>query len=214
MSDTKIMEIVLIILTIAILCGAYALKRLHESVKSYSKGFGQEVGKIDATTHKLDEIQAQLAQTVEITESIKTDIEHGSWREKELELLKRQKLEAYLMCYYTEKDNLTHKMREAYFDTKTEYDREADSKLSMLEILYLPELNEVHAGFLKVHAEFMTWVTDGQTMIIEQKRAGELVPQVTSEHMENYPILLQKLNECTLTMERKIKEVGRAINNA
>lgn len=214
MSDIQIMEITLIILSIAILFGAYALNRLHELVKSYSNGFGQELGKVDATTHKLDEIKAQIAQTVEITESIKTDIGHVAWREKELELLKREKLEDYLICYYTEKENLNHKMREAFFDVKIEYDRQAESKLSMLHILYLPELDEVHACFLMIHAEFMSWVSDGMTMMLEQQRAGTSVPRISSEHMENYPILLQKLNKCTLAMESKVQEIGRAINNA
>jgi hypothetical protein len=208
------MEIILSILTIAVILGAYALKRLHDSVKSYTQSFGAESGKIDATTQKLDLIQSQLAQSVEITESIKKDIEQGAWRERELELLKREKLEAYLMCYYTEKENLTHKMREAFFNVEHQYDREAYSKLSMLKILYLPELDEVNLHFLKVHAEFMNWVAAGQIIIIDQKKRGISFAAVTQDHMENYPALLQKLNSCTLIMESKVQELGRAINNA
>jgi hypothetical protein len=208
------MEIILSILTIAVIFGAYALKRLHDSVKSYSQSFGAESGKIDATTQKLDLIQSQLAQSVEITESIKKDIEQGAWRERELELLKRGKLEAYLMCYYTEKENLTHKMREAFFNVEHHYDREAYSKLSMLKILYLPELDEVHSQFLKVHAEFMIWIAAGQIIIAEQKNRGIFFAAITPEHMENYPALLQKLNSCSLIMESKVQELGRSINNA
>jgi len=214
MSSLQISDVVITVLTIAVIFGGYALKRLHESVSSYSKSFGQESGKIDATTQKLDDIQYQLAQSVEITESIKKDIEHGAWRERELEILKREKLEAYLMCFYTEKDNLTHKMREAFFKVEHEYDRDADSKLSMLRILYLPELKQEHADFLRVHSEFMRWVADGQTMMVEQMRAGQQMPQVTSEHMDHYPRLLEKLNQCALAMEAKVQEVGHRINNA
>ncbi len=208
------MDVVITILTIAVMFGGYALKRLHESVSTYSKSFGEESGKIDATTRKLDDIQEQLAQSVEITESIKKDIEQGAWRERELELLKREKLEAYLMCYYTEKENLTHKMREAFFKVEHQYDREADSKLSMLKILYLPELGKEHSDFLRVHSEFMCWVADGQIMIVEQIRAGKPVPQVSSEHMDIYPKLLAKLNVCTLAIEEKVQEIGHKINVA
>jgi hypothetical protein len=214
MSNVQTMDIVITILTIAVIFGGYALKKLHETVSSYGKSFGEESGKIDATTQKLDDIQVQLAQSVEITESIKKEIEQGAWRERELELLKREKLEAYLMCFYAEKENLTHKMREAFFKVAHDYDREAGSKLSMLKILYLPELNEEHASFSRAHAKFMTWVAEGQTMMVEQMKAGEQVPKVTSVHMENYPTLLQSLNECSLAMEAKVKEIGQGINNA
>ena len=207
------MEIILSALTIAVILGGYALKRLHDSVKSYTQSFGAESGKIDATTQKLDVIQSQLVQSVAITESIKRDIEQGAWRDRELELLKREKLEAYLMCYYTEKENLTHNMREAFFNVEHQYDRDAYSKLSMLKILYLPELDEAHALFLEAHSEFMSWVAAGQIIMVEQKKQGIFNAVISSEHMENYPKLLQKLNVCTLIMESKVKELGRAINN-
>lgn len=189
------------------------LKRLHESVSSYSKSFGQESGKIDATTQKLNNIQDQLAQSVKITESIKKDIEIGAWRERELELLKREKLEAYLMCFYTEKENLSHKMMETFFKVEHQYDRNTGSKLSMLRILYLPELSQVHADYLRVHAEFLTWIADGQAMMVEQMRVGLQVPQVSSEHMDHYPKLLEKLNQCEVAMEAKVQEIGHKINN-
>jgi len=208
------MEIVLGILTIAVVFGVYALKRLNEAVSSYTKSFGEETGKIDATTKKIDDLQVQLAQSVAITESIKKDIEQGAWRERELEILKREKLENYLLFFYAEKENLTHKMREAFFKVEHDYDRDAESKLSMLKILYLPELSNEHAGFLRVHAEFMTWVADGQKILIAQMQSGVQVPRITSEHMENYTPLLLKLNECTLAMEDKVMEVGRSINYA
>ena len=83
------MEVILTILTFAVVVGGYAINPLNDLVKSYSAGYGAEAGKIDANTQKLDEIQNQIAQSVEISESIKRDIEHGAWRERELELLKR-----------------------------------------------------------------------------------------------------------------------------
>lgn len=97
MSENYIMEVILTILTFAVVVGGYAIKRLNDSVKSYSVGYGAEAGKIDANTQKLDEIQNQLSQSVKISESIKRDIEQGAWRERELELLKREKLEQYLL---------------------------------------------------------------------------------------------------------------------
>lgn len=166
------MEIILTILTFAVAVGGYAIKRLNDSVKSYSKSYGAEVGKIDANTLKLDEIQSQLAQSVEISESIKRDIEHGAWRERELELLKREKLEQYLINYYEAIENLTRKMKENFFYDETPYDKTCEAKLSMLQKLYLPELDEEHRAYLVVSAKFGEWIVAG---LKEQQEKEELV---------------------------------------
>jgi hypothetical protein len=214
MNQVQMIDIVLTILTIAVIFGGYALRKLHQAVSAYSKSFGEESGKIDATTKKLEDIQNQLAQSVEITESIKKDIQQGAWRERELELLKREKLESYLMCFYTDKENLSHIMRDAFFDVKFEYDRQAGSKLSMLKILYLPELDKEHAAFLRVRSEFMSWIGIGQKLLVEQMRASKNTPLVPNEHMKNYEKLLDQLNECKVSIETKVKDIGHAINNA
>jgi len=208
------MEIILTILIIAVVAGGYAIKRLNDSVKSYSKGYGAEAGKIDANTKKLDEIQSQLAQSVEISESIKRDIEHGAWRDRELELLKREKLEQYLLNYYEAIENLSRKMRENFFYDETPYDKSCEAKLSMLQKLYLPELDQEHREYLIVSANFGEWIGDGLKELVEKRRLGDPKPVISSEHMDKYTELLEKANAATLLVEAKAKEIGRSINVA
>jgi hypothetical protein len=167
-----------------------------------------------ATKADLIEIQNQLRASVEITESVKRDIEQGAWRERELELLKRDKLEQYLLNYYTEVENLSRRMKRDFFYDKTPFNETADAKISMLQKLYLPEMDLVHANFLRVHAEFTRWLGNGQQLLLSQKQAGVSLPVIPSEHMEHYSSLLSKLNECTLSIEAKAQEVGRSINVA
>ena len=208
------MEIILTILTFAVVIGGYAIKRLNDSVKSYSNGYGAEAGKIDANTRKLEEIQSQLAQSVEISESIKRDIEHGAWRARELELLKREKLEQYLLNHYEAIENLTRKMKESFFYDETPYDKTCEAKLSMLQMLYLPELDEEHREYLIVSAKFGEWIGAGLQELLEKRRAGDATPVISSEHLDKYPELLNKANKASLKIEAKAKEIGRNINVA
>ena len=208
------MEIILAILTIAIIAGGYSIKRLSDTVKAYSKSYGTQIGKIDATTHKLAEIQDQLAQSVKISESIKSDIEHGAWRQKELELLKREKLEQYLLYYYEAIENLSKKMRQAYFYDQTPYDKSCEAKLSMLQNLYLPELDEEHHSFLVMSVNFGTWLSAGDKELLEKIRAGETKPLISSEHMDKYSELLDQMNKVSLEIGSKAKVIGRSLNVA
>ena len=55
----------------------------------------QEKAKYTAIEESLDIIKKQVKATTETSEKIKTALNHDNWRKKELEMLKRQKLEDY-----------------------------------------------------------------------------------------------------------------------
>lgn len=207
-------EIILIVLSILISLGGYAIKRLSDLVRSYSKSYGSEIGKIDANTHKLKEIQLQLAQSVEISESIKNEISHTAWRHRELELLKREKLEQYLLNYYEAVENLSRQMKESFFYDKTPYDKTHEAKISMLQKLYLPESDQVHNDYLRISAKFGSWLIEGREEIIEKLQAGEKMPLVSKRILDKYPELLAEVNKATAAIEGKIAEVARSINVA
>jgi hypothetical protein len=213
-SEEITMEIILTLLIVAVFAGAFSIKRLIDMLKSYSQSYGAEIGKIDATTRKLDEIQIQLAQSVKISESIKSDIQHGAWRSRELELLKRQKLEEYLLHYYEAVENLTKKTREMFFDDKTPYNKLCEAKISMLQKLYIPELDIEHISFLKASANFNGWIVIGMQELQEKRRLGNKFAVISGEHMEKYSELLAEVNKATLLIETKAKEIGRSINVA
>ena len=214
MTEELIMELILLILTLAILAGGYSIRRLNDLIKSYSKSYGAEVGKIDANTKKLDEIQRQLAQSVQISESIKTDIQHGAWRSRELELLKREKLEQYLLNYYEAIENLTRQMKEVLFYDETPYDKSCHARLSMIQRLYLPELDVEHACYLQVYANFSGWLVAGMRELHGKRKPENMKPVISSEHMERYSELLSEATQATLLIEAKAKEIGREINIA
>lgn len=86
-----------------ILIGAY--------LGAFIRSFGNEKGKYKAIESSLDIIKKQVSATTETAEKIKNGIELNVWREKDREMLKRQKLEEYLFLILNSTD-IYHSMME------------------------------------------------------------------------------------------------------
>ena len=75
-------------------------------------------------------------------------------------------------------------MRENFFYDETPYDKTCEAKLSMLQNLYLSELDEEHRAYLTATAEFGTWIGAGLEEQLDKRRAGDARPVISSEHMK------------------------------
>ena len=214
MDEHQTMDIILIVLSFSIIAGWYAIKRIGDLVKGYSESFGKEVGKLDATKVRLDEIHEQLAQSVKISESIKSDIQHGAWRVREIELLKREKLEQYLLHLYQVEEELTIKMRNRYFYENEDFDELAQSRLSMIQELYFPELEEVHLKFISATTEFSDWYILGCQELIEKRKDGDSKPIISEKHMNVFPKKLAVISNAKLEVTSKTKEISMKLNVA
>ena len=205
-NNEEINFIFYIILLCIVIIGSYLGNYLGEYAKNRAKQY--------ATKADLDEILEQLKISTEITAKVKAEIEHGAWRTKELENLKREKLEQYLICHYEAIESFTKKMQRDFFYNEVPFDDSCFAKLSMIQNLYLPEIDNEHKQYLKVSAKFFLWLANGQTELAEKMRKGENKPVISQEHMSNYKTLLSELNATTLIIESKMKEIGRNINVA
>ena len=179
---------------------------------SLLKGSGQEKGKYLAIESSLKTIEKQVAITTKTSESIKTTIEHDSWRKKELEVIKREKLEAYFLYMSALNNSLNNEMLEKLFGAKVEYDAQCFDKANMLQSLYLPELLEEHHEVSKVVQEFTSWVADGLFLIAEQLSQGIQNPRPTKEFMGKQPILIKALTKPISNALLKTREVAQTIN--
>ena len=134
-------------------------------------------------------------------------IEKQKQKEKEKQF-KREKLEQYLMYFYETKENMSKQMHRDFFYTNEDYDELVEAKLSILHTIHLKELDKVHKDYLTFSAEFSNWLAVGQEEQLEQLKKGVEKPTPSSEHMKEYPRLLNELNNVTLTVEKKIKEIS------
>ncbi|PKH05962.1 hypothetical protein [Moritella sp. Urea-trap-13] len=179
---------------------------------SLLKGFGKEKSKYLAIESSLETIAKQVKLTTETSEQIKTAIEHNVWRKKELETLKREKLEQYFLHISLLNNSLNNEMISTFFGEKVEHDPESFTKADMIQSLYLPELLEVHLELSKVVIEFQTWISDGLFIIASQSKAQTKDPTLMQAHMKKQPILLKKLANPIVNVLQKTKELALEVN--
>lgn len=176
------------------------------------KGTGAEKGKYLAIESSLQTIEKQVAITTQTSESIKTTIEHDFWRKKELEVIKREKLEQYFLHISALNNSLNNEMLDRLFNAKVDYDPLCFDKANMIQSLYLPELQKEHLEVSKVVHGFTSWVSDGMFMLAEQSSKGVKEPMPTPEFMKKQPILLGALNKPISNALLKTREVAQSIN--
>ena len=73
---------------------SHHLKALKKQQRELSKS--TRAGEIDAISEKMNTVVKQLEITTTTAEQIKNEIEHNHWRKKEIELIRREKLEEYM----------------------------------------------------------------------------------------------------------------------
>lgn len=184
--------------------GAYAV--------SYVKAFSSEKAKNKAVSSDLAEIKRQLEETTKVTTQIQTDIEHSVWRKKEIEAVKREKLEEYFELVYAGKEALHDQMISAFFYKEEDYDKHALNKADILQSLYFPELSEPHKEFTSTVADYLQWIATGRKSIVAQMKQGAQKPTPTKEHMSLQPEILKAINNAALKLSVAGKDFADELN--
>ena len=177
---------------------------------SLIKGFGKEKSKYLAIESSLETIKKQVKLSTEVSEEIKSAIEHEVWRKKELELLRRKKLEEYFYNVSLLNDSLNHDMIAKYFDHKAEYNQEAWVKADLIQALYLPELEDEHLKLSKAVEEFQEWVSEGLFIIAKRNTSND--EAIFKQHMKKQPEKLKTLVNPIATALLKARGLARTIN--
>jgi len=181
---------------------------------SYISSYARKRGEHLATKADLDQIMSQVKSTTELTEGIRNDIEHQVWRKQQIEAIKRDKLEEYLVNIYSAKENLRCTMRNQLLNGNEQEDVYAKSKADMLQSLYFPELKEEHSIFLNRHADFDEWLAKGLMELVDKRKAGDQIPAISHEHMSEYPNLLNGMNAAVLVIEQRAADIAANLNKA
>lgn len=180
---------------------------------SYLREYAKSRGAQYATKADLVEIHEQLKTSTKISETIKNEVEHGAWQKREREILKREKLEQFLLNHYETEKTLPKKMRYNLFYHKETWSESSESTAKMLQQLYLPELDSEYEQFLRVNADFNSWLAKGQKQLVKRMQAGEKEPLPNNEHMELFSDLLDRTNQATLAIENKARDISREMNS-
>jgi len=176
------------------------------------RSFGKEKGKYKAIESSLNVIKKQVAATTETAEKIKHDIELNVWREKDREMLKREKLEEYLFIILNSTDTYHTMMENKLLNQSNEFDHQAFNKADMIQSLYLPELAEVHNQYRIAVVEFRNWLLSGMIEVQKKMKSGGTFVTPGKEYMDSYGEVIQKFNPSIIAITEKAKEVANQIN--
>ncbi|MUH96461.1 hypothetical protein GNP63_07850 [Aliivibrio fischeri] len=179
---------------------------------SFVKSFGAEKGKYIAIESSLDTIKQQVSTTTKVTEQIKKDIELNVWREKDREMLKREKLEQYFSFILISKEAFHAEMENKLLKQENDYDEQAYNKADMLQALYLPELSSEHNEYRKAVIVYRDWLAVGMMEMQGRLQNGEKNVTPSPEHMAKYSEIVQGFNPSLIAISDKAKQVAIQIN--
>lgn len=201
--DWKYLLILVLLLFISGLLGGL--------IGGWGRGYGTHSGKIKSIERNINSIQSQLQQSTEITEQIKSQIEHSVWRKKEIESIRREKLEEYMQLVHMLPQNYQNAYRNIRSPSKqTEFDQYLIDKIRIIQLLYFPELTMPTATLTAACVEFTEWLMDGQRILLESTDSEE--PPDNEEHKKLYIQKLRVIHSGISVVEKNVIELTSKLN--
>lgn len=157
-------------------------------------------------------VKQQLRETTALSESIKTEIKQIAERSEKLQWLKREKLEDYVVAVLRGVEHLSADMYHRMFDADAPKDEDPLLRASMLQRLYLPELDGEHAAFVMSVGEFKCWLAAGMQERLDAFKTTGVRSSATSAHLDQFKPRLNKVLAAVLVVELAAKELARGIN--
>jgi hypothetical protein len=167
---------------------------------------------IAAQAASFGELKRQLEETTALSESIKVDIKQLAERSEKLQWLKREKLEDYVVAILRGVEHLSKEMLHRFFDAEAPTEEDPLLIASMLQKLYLPELDGQHALFLKTVGEFRGWVATGMQQRLDALKATNVKSAPNKDITDQYVGILEKVHASVLVIEKSAKELARELN--
>ncbi|MEZ2827780.1 hypothetical protein [Serratia liquefaciens] len=161
---------------------------------SFLKSYVTEKGKNYASKEDINMITEQLKITTETTEQIKNDIQHGAWRKKEVETIKRIKLEEYIRLVARLSTEVNKEVMHRFHNEVSDYDSNLYAVIEGIRILYLPELLQSSIALSESMSKYKRWLADGVIIKSNQENMGGDVV-LFFEHCEKYKTILNDLGD-------------------
>lgn len=164
-----------------------------------------------ALTADFAELKLQLRETTSLSESIKIDIKQLAERSESLEWLKREKLEAYVVAILRGVEHLKVVMKHTLAHGVTPTNEDQLPVASMLQALYLPELDAQHAAFLNSLADYHYWLAKGRQRLALSTDTN-LNLSAREKLIKEFPPYLTTIDASVRLIEQAAKDLSRELN--
>jgi septal ring factor EnvC (AmiA/AmiB activator) len=161
--------------------GFSKLKRQIEETTRITEGIKTEI--LQASTKNIESIKAEiLKETTKTTESIKADMQRLLTRSHAVEERKREKLEEYLTISYRFPMLLLNNFNSKILKTNDKHDHMSVDllmRLTMLQALYLPELDTAHKQIADSTTALLNFTNDA----VKDPRTSEIKHKEESQEL-------------------------------
>ncbi len=157
-------------------------------------------------------VKTQLEETTALSESIKTEIKHIGERAEKHYWVKREKLEAYVVAVGRGVRWLSEDMQFRFFDAPEPPDEDPLDTATMLQSLYLPELDAKHSLLIAAVVEFRTWVGIGMQQRLETLKTTGKRDGPQQAHCDEYSQRIAKVNGAAVAVHRASEGLARELS--
>lgn len=150
-----------------------------------------------ATRDDFNELKRQLEATTRITEDIKAEIGHREWKAREVNALKRVKLEEFLETLTQSLEELSTYVRKSCSGEFADKDDTPLARVEMLASLYFPSMRVSTLDFVQACHVLGIWAIDRSKLYraVPESNLGErqrLHAESVVGVREKYPLLLKQ----------------------
>jgi len=128
----------------------------------YLGAYFKKAAEIQSMSDNIKELAEQQKLIAQATEQVKQDIEHQVWRKKELELIRRQKMEEFATLYIELPQHLSDEYCKRLIDVNAEYDRHYYKKFLFIQRLYLPNFEKEVDKLISLYGKYEALVVELQ----------------------------------------------------
>ena len=181
-------------------------------IKNFIPAYLSEKAKNLARKEDIESIHAQLKESTRITNEIKNDIDHATWKKQDVRVIKREKLEEYMHNTFMTLEDLETQRKIAYWGKNREPDNMPGARACMYQTLYLPEIEIEHLVLYNSINKLILWMRQGELQLLEQKEDGVTNPKISNEHLNQDDILDKIVFENFVGLKLKVSVFAKMLN--
>jgi hypothetical protein len=126
----------------------FLISAIGAGTGAFTTSFLTEKARLSAIESSLEVIQKQT----KMTEEVKTNLDYDNWKNKDLDVTKRQKLEEYYSALSSFQNKLIFNLKD-----ETDYLKELE-RADLIQSFYLGELDQEQFKIMGAAIQYMDWV--------------------------------------------------------
>lgn len=168
---------------------------------AYFGAYWKKRGEHFATKQDFESLLDQITQTTKATTAIRSQIEHADWTRKEYITLKRQKAEALLGSVQKTMAYIDATSMKVFYGDLQELDTNPGKEVSMLVVLYFPELLKEALVFGGQCSLVMSRFLDYQRDVVVAKQNSQDISLIRTKAQDEFLELKKLLFSCANYIE-------------